>query len=178
MRTRKGFAAILAGAALTFSGIGLAWAHDKKHHHDEPPPPTTFSASDFSGTYVAAFHGSVTSGGETGTLSGNGLLTATPTSTSGGTVAGKETLNDGALGDVCSGAVSGSYAVNTDGTGTLTTTFTPDGVINVGTCATSTNHEVIVIRSDHSVSVVQTDQNLSTLGNLSFQKSLGSGPED
>jgi hypothetical protein len=168
MKRGIGLALGLAGAVAM---AGVSFARPNRHdRHNPPEPPTTFSAADFNGTYVATFQGSVSSGGSSGVLTGNGLLTANPTSATGGTVAGTETINDGALGDVCSGSVNGTYSINPDGTGTWQTTFTPNGAINIGNCATSTNTASLVLRSDHSASVVQTDQYQSSLGHLSLQK--------
>jgi len=167
MKARTG---LVIGVVAALAMGGVSFAKPWRGGHPTPPPPI-FSAADFDGTYVAAFRGSVTSGGDTGVLVGNGLLTATPTSATGGTVAGTETVNDGSLGDVCTGAVSGTFTVASNGTGTLTTTFTPSGTINVGTCSTSSNNESLVITSDREVSIVQTDQFLSTLGSLTLQGS-------
>ncbi len=157
-----GFAGMLALAS-----TGAAGAHHAKSHHGEAHPwdgdggGGTFTSADFSGIYVNSFQGNVGGGVW---VTGNGLLTATPTDASNGTISGSETINDSA-GNFCPGTVSGTYTVAGDGTGGLSVTFTV-GAGSVGSCTPPPETAAIVIVSDKNISVVQTNTGMAVLGNL------------
>ncbi len=121
----------------------------------------SFTSADFNGIYVNSFQGNVGGGGTW--VTGNGLLTATPTDAGDGTITGSETVNDSA-GNFCPGTVSGTYTVAGDGTGGMNVTFTPT-VVTTG-CPILSETDAIVIASDYHISVVRTNTGMSVLGNL------------
>jgi hypothetical protein len=159
-----GFAGMLA---LATAGAAAGGHHSRSHRGEAHPwegdgGEGTFTSADFNGIYINSFQGNVGNGVW---ITGNGLLTATPTDAGDGTITGSETVNDSA-GNFCPGTVSGTYTVAGDGSGGLSVTFTPNATGTVGTCSTLMETASIVIVSDKNVSVVQTNTGMSVLGNL------------
>jgi hypothetical protein len=171
-----GFTGIVAlatsGAAAGHHGKGGHSVHGSANHWDGDGGDGSFTSADFSGIYVTSFQGNV--GGGTW-VTGNGLLTATPTDAANGTISGSETVNDSA-GNFCPGTVSGTYTVAGDGTGGLNVTFTA-GVGAVGTCTPPPETAAIVIVSSKHISVVQTNTGMAVLGNLHAQGQPEGGDE-
>jgi hypothetical protein len=117
-----------------------------------------FSVASVKGAYAATFHG---------TTDGTGNLIADG---AGNITGGSETVNDGT--NICVGSITGSYTVNPDGTGTLTTMFVTTSTI-AGVCPASavTNHAAIVVVSRKRVEVSGTDPGLLESGSLTRQTS-------
>lgn len=144
-------AASLAVCGLIFGlGAGSALAHD--HHHNN----NAFSNAGLAGTYAASFQGTVAG---TGVLvsDGNGNITG-----------GTETVNDGT--NVCTGSLSGTYAINPDGTGVMDLDFTTTATL-AGTCPTTavSTTSALVIVSAKCVKVSQTDPGFVENGSLERQ---------
>lgn len=137
--------ALVACAALAVSG-GLGRAH----------PSTGFSLKSLQGTYAATFQGAFDA---TGVVSADGA---------GNITGGTETVNDGT--NICVGTLTGTYTVNSDGTGTLTLSFTTTHT-NFGACPTSptTNSAAFVTVSPDKIEVSGTDTGVLVSGSLTRQ---------
>jgi hypothetical protein len=116
-----------------------------------------FSLRSFSGTYAASFQGGVAG---TGTLTADGA---------GNVTAGTETVNDGT--NICVGTLTGTYTVNSSGTGTLTIIFTTTSTV-AGLCPSSPNTQTaaIVLVSDDRIEVSGTEVGLVETGSLRRQE--------
>jgi hypothetical protein len=164
-----GFAGMLA-LATTGAADGHHGHHGEGHSCHGDGGGGTFTSADFNGVYVNSFQGNVGGGVW---VTGNGLLTATPTDAGDGTITGSETINDSA-GNTCPGTITGTYTVAGDGTGGLNITFTA-GAGAVGSCSPPAETAAIVIGSDRHISVVQTNTGMSVLGTLVRQGEPGGG---
>jgi hypothetical protein len=157
---RKASSALVAALSSIFLCVGIAAADGHGHM-------SQFSNADFSGTYVNFFHGT-TDG--TGTLVSDGK---------GNITGGNETVSDGT--NVCLGTLGGTYVVNTDGTGTMVTTFTTAamGGTIAGACPSSpvTHNSSFVMTSRRYVNTVETDAGLLVLGHLTKQHRDGNEGE-
>lgn len=131
-----GFVALTCGLA-TLPAIGVSRA----------------AAGGLNANFAFGFAGTVISGPATGPIAGTGIFAFT----SAGTLTGTETFN--AIGTVCTGTLSGTYTLNTDGTGTITVTFTST------TCGSMAGHSSFVLSS--------AQDRMDLVGTDSFQVTSG-----
>jgi hypothetical protein len=160
---QKATTILLAGIGSLLLTVGTAAAR----HHPESEAPPAFSAADFSGSYAISFSGPIVSAtAVTGEFGGTGFLTADGVSAITG---GSETVTDGT--NICKGSLSGSFTVNGDGTGTLTSTFTTTATI-AGACPSSpvTHLSAIVLRSRNNIATSSSDAGQVVIGHLLKQK--------
>lgn len=131
------FVALICGLA-AFPAIGVSRA----------------AAGGLNASFAFGFAGTVISGPATGPIAGTGIFAFT----NAGTVTGTETFN--AVGTVCNGTLSGTYTLDTDGTGTITVIFTSI------TCGVMTgfNTSFVLSSAQHRMDLVGTDSFQVTSG--------------
>lgn len=116
------------------------------------------AAGGLNANFAFGFAGTVISRPATGPIAGNGIFAFA----SAGTLTGTETFN--AIGTICTGTLSGTYTLNTDGTGTITVTFTST------TCGSMTGHSSFVLsNAQDRMDLVGTDSFQVTSGEANKQ---------
>lgn len=125
---------VVIGLALCASGCGGSNATAQ----------TGFSNSSLKGNYGLSFSASVL---PTGHIAGTGVFMADGK----GNITGVETVN--VDGSVCSATLTGTYTINSDGTGTDTLEFTP----TTEGCAAATFQQSLVLVDSGNVVKVSTD---------------------
>jgi hypothetical protein len=120
-----------------------------------PTPIPGFSNANFTGTYSDVFEG---------TVDGIGVVTADGNNN----ITGSETFSDGI--NVCNGSVSGTYSINSNGTGTILLSFTTATTI-AGTCPSTALSQTLalVITFDGDISTIEEDPGLLVRGHLTRQ---------
>jgi hypothetical protein len=136
-----------------------------------------FTNGSFSGTYADSFNGPAAAPVPApNAITGNGVLTADG---NGNVTSGTsfETVSDGT--NICQGTLTGTYAINADGTGAMCLTFTNVNTI-AGTCTSPAMTEVaLVIESPRSISTSEADASgLVISGHLRLQRGGGEGDDD
>ncbi len=138
LRQRSGLAVLLLALAASSCGGGNAIARAQ----------TAFSVASIRGSYGISYSVALPSAsGSMQFLSGTGIYRADGA----GHLAGEETTNTN--GEVCSGTLSGTYAVNPNGTGTASVTFTPT---TAGCSAGSFQQSLVIVESGRIVRVADT----------------------
>jgi hypothetical protein len=168
MRNKLLSVAMLA-LVLAIGSVVSAHDHGKVPYPTPTPPsgptatptPSVFSDASVNGTYSTKFHGFLLIPGATPStppalspVAGFGTATADGM---GNITGGSETFNAG--GSVCTGAISGTYSVNADGTGTWTVTFTSTGPGANCASLSGTQDADFVIRGmgGHHLEYISTD---------------------
>ncbi len=132
------FVALLFALVVSGCGGGRSNAHAQ----------TVFSAASIKGSYGISYVVALpNASGPTQFFSGTGVYQADGA----GHLTGAETTNTN--GEVCSGDLNGTYTVNSNGTGTVSVTFTPT---TPGCSAGSFQQSLVIMESGRIVRVADT----------------------
>lgn len=133
---------------------------------------TTFTAASIAGAYGLTFNGSVinaagSTAGTTSAFAGTGQVVFDGKSA----VTGSETFN--LAGTVCTGTITGTYTVNSDGVATIMYTFSPtvSGTTPApATCPSSSQtHSAVIVNGGQQIYFAETDADRVVTGSAQKQ---------